>query len=87
MGAKFFVTESKFLEDEVGGGQGFDRNEVRLGDAAKDKGMERAVVGFPNVMGLGVFCRAWAGQHSLQPFGETQAISLNSEPETPLLPV
>ena len=54
---------------------------------AENEGVERAVIGFPNVMGLGVFGCAQVGQHPLQPFGETQAIGLNLELETPFFPV
>ncbi len=39
MGTEFFMTKAEFLENEVGCGQGFDCNEIGLGDAAKNEGM------------------------------------------------
>ena len=87
MCAEFFITKAEFLKDEVRGGEGLNSNEIRQGDMAENEGTERAVIGFPNLMGLGVFGHAQVGQHPLQPSGETQVIGLNSELETPFFPV
>ena len=40
MGAEFFMMKAELLKNEVGSGQGFNSNIIRLGDSAEDEGAE-----------------------------------------------
>ncbi len=62
---EFFMVKMEFLIDQVRCGQKLNCIEVRLGDAAKNEGTEGAVIGFPNIIGLGVGSHTRVREHSL----------------------
>ena len=49
--------------------------------------VERTIVSLPNVVRLGVESSVWLRQSAFEPPGESQAVSLDLELETPLDPV
>jgi len=62
MRPEFFMAKAELLVYQVGCGQRFDGIEVRLRDVPEDEGAERAVICFPDIVGLGVSVCIWAGE-------------------------
>ena len=77
----------KLVEDEVRCGKVGHGVVVCLGDTFKNEASEGAIIHLPDVVSLRVCGGIGLGQGALQPFRETEAVSLDLEKEAPFLPI
>ena len=81
------MTLLKLIEDEVRCGEVGHGIVVHLGDMFKNEASEGAIIRLPDVVSLCMCGGVGLGQGALQPFRETEAVSLDLEKEAPFLPI